>query len=69
MENKTFKDYAYLDFKNDRYFYLVNKDKIEDYLNFAIEEGKKMAILYKNKKLEKELLNNNIKLIYSDNNI
>ena len=68
MENKTFKDYAYLDFKDDRYFYLVNKDKIEDYLNFAIEEGKKKAVLYKNKKLEEELLNNNIKLIYSDNN-
>ena len=56
MENKTFKDYAYLDFKNDRYFYLVNKDKIEDYLNFAIEEGKKKVVLYKNNKL-----------IYSDN--
>lgn len=67
MENKTFKDYALLDFKMDKYFYLVNNDKVDTYLNLAIEDGKSKAILFKDKNLEEELLKNNINLIYSDN--
>ncbi len=67
MENKTFKDYALLDFKRDKYFYLVNNDKVDTYLNLAIEDGKSKAILFRDKNLEEELLKNNIKLIYSDN--
>ncbi len=63
---KTFREYAFNDLTQDKYFNLLDKEDIIACLNKAILNGKQEAKFYYGKDLEEELKSNNIKLIYSN---